>query len=108
MRILLKSKIHFAKCTETQLNSEDGLTIDKEVLQQANIYYYEQVQVINKSNGVRILTYALPGNTGQCCLNGPAAHHFDIGDELVIISYEIITPEVDLESYQPITICWDK
>ena len=86
-RTLLKSKIHYVKCTETELNYEGSITIDADIMEKADIVEYEQVQVLNKSNGERIWTYAVEGNKGQFCLNGPAARKFAVDDEIIILSY---------------------
>lgn len=75
LRYMLKSKIHRAVVTEANLNYIGSITIDKEILEAANIIENEKVTVVNVNNGQRFETYALEGERGSkvCCLNGAAA-----------------------------------
>lgn len=86
---ICKSKIHRAKVTEANLNYEGSITIDTKLLNQADIFPHELVQVVNINNGARFETYVLPGRSGSgvICLNGPAARLGQVGDILIIISY---------------------
>lgn len=89
MRIILKSKIHRAKVTETNLYYEGSITIDKDLMKKADIVEGEKVEVLNLNNGSRTETYAIEGKSGQICLNGPAARKAYAGDELIILAYAI-------------------
>jgi len=103
LRTLLKSKIHYVKCTETELEYEASIIIDRYIMEQANILEYEQVQVLNKSNGERIWTYAIKGIKDQFCLNGPSARKFTVGDKIIILSYAVMNRSIN-ETIEPIII----
>ena len=102
MRTMLKSKIHRARVTETCLNYEGSITIDKKLLRAADILPYEQVQVLNVNNGARFTTYAIEGKEGggDICLNGAAARQAVPGDVVIIITYDTVE-ESKLQDYQP-------
>ena len=87
MRIMLKSKIHRARVTETNIDYEGSITIDKRLMEEGDIIPYEQVQVLNINNGARFATYAIEGESGQICLNGAAARLVAKGDTVIILSY---------------------
>ncbi len=88
-RTLLKSKIHRATVTEADLNYEGSITIDKKLMQAADIVDFERVEVYDITNGNRIATYAIPGEAGSgtICLNGAAARLFEVGDLVIICTY---------------------
>ncbi len=87
MRIMLKSKIHRAYVTEVNIDYEGSITIDKKLMEEADILPYEQVQVLNINNGARFTTYAIEGESGEICLNGAAARLVAKGDSIIILSY---------------------
>ncbi len=91
-RIMKKSKIHTATITGLQLYYEGSVTIDQEILDQADILPGEQVQVVNLNNGERFISYTISGerNSGVIELNGPAARLAAIGDRIIIISYAMV------------------
>ena len=101
-RIMLKSKIHRATVTGADLNYEGSITIDKELLEKANIKPYEQVHIYNISNGARFETYVIEGDrgSGEICLNGAAARLVQKGDLIIIASY-IMLSESEIENYKP-------
>lgn len=86
---VLKSKIHRAVITESNLNYVGSITLDEDLIEAANIIENEKVQVVNVNNGERLETYVIRGKRGSgiCCLNGPAARKGMVGDVVVIISY---------------------
>jgi len=88
-RFMLKSKIHGATLTGTELDYEGSITIDQNLLEKADILPGEQVHVLNINNGQRFITYtiAAPKDSGTILLNGPAARLGTIGDKVIIISY---------------------
>lgn len=88
-RIMKKSKIHTATITGLELYYEGSITIDTNLLDQANILPNEQVQVVNLNNGNRLITYTIAGerDSGVIELNGPAARMAAVGDKVIIISY---------------------
>ncbi len=87
MRVMLKSKIHRASVTDCNIDYEGSITIDKKLLEVADILPYEQVEVLNINNGARFSTYAIEGEKGEICLNGAAARLAVRGDIVIILSY---------------------
>jgi aspartate 1-decarboxylase len=89
LRTMCKGKIHRATVTQANLHYVGSITIDRDLLEVANIYPYEKVQVVNVSNGARLETYAIAGapGSGVICLNGAAARLAAVGDIIIIISY---------------------
>jgi aspartate 1-decarboxylase len=88
-RTMCKGKIHRATVTQANLNYVGSITIDRDLLEAANIYPYEKVQVVNVMNGSRLETYVIAGarGSGIICLNGAAARLNSQGDIVIIISY---------------------
>ena len=86
---LLKSKLHEVTVTATELQYDGSITIDSELLQQANIIPGEQVHVLNINNGARFITYTIPApaHSGEVVLNGPAARLGTVGDNLIVLAY---------------------
>ncbi len=87
MRTMLKSKIHRAHVTETNINYEGSITIDQKLMEEADILPYEQVEVLNLNNGARFDTYAIEGEKGEICINGAAARLAIKEDIIIILSY---------------------
>ena len=89
IRTMMKSKIHRARVTESNLEYEGSVTIDEGLLENADIQEYEQVQIYNVTNGERFTTYAIRGgrDSGVICINGAAAHKAKKGDILIIVTY---------------------
>lgn len=108
-RLMLKSKIHRAVLTNANLYYEGSFTIDSELLEEANMLPYEKVSVVNINNGARFETYVIPGERGkrEFCLNGAAARKGAVGDEVIIISYSLMTDE-EINNYKPVIILVDK
>ena len=88
-RTMCKGKIHRATVTQANLNYVGSITIDQDLLDAADIYPYEKVQVVNVSNGSRLETYTIAGarGSGVICLNGAAARLNSEGDLVIIMSY---------------------
>jgi aspartate 1-decarboxylase len=86
---MCKSKIHRATITEANVHYVGSCTIDEDLLELADILPYEQVHVVNVTNGQRLVTYAIKGERGSgvICLNGAAAHKGSPGDIVIIITY---------------------
>ena len=89
MRMMLKSKIHRARVTDANLHYEGSITIDRLLMEAADILPYEQVHVLDVDNGARLETYAIDGEPGSgvVCINGAAARLVCKGDTVIIISY---------------------
>ncbi len=106
---IFKSKIHRATVTEANLNYVGSITIDEDLMDAANIYPGEKLQIVNVNNGERIETYAIRGirGSGQICLNGAAARKAEVGDIVILIAYAFMTPE-EAKSYAPINIYPDE
>ena len=92
---VVKSKIHRVKVTGADLNYIGSITIDKDLMDAANIFEGEKVQVVNNTNGERLETYAIPGprGSGEITLNGAAARKVSPGDILILMTYAIMTPD---------------
>jgi aspartate 1-decarboxylase len=101
-RTMLKSKIHRATVTGSDLHYVGSITIDQELLDAADIREHEQVQVVNVDNGARFETYTISGRrgSGEICINGAAARLVHAGDTIIVISYADYDEE-ELESYEP-------
>ncbi len=92
---VLKSKIHRVKVTNADLNYIGSITLDKKLIEAANLITGEKVQVVNVNNGERLETYVIEGEkgSGEVTLNGPAARKVQKGDVIIVISYA----QMDLE-----------
>uniref|UniRef100_A0A7V4JR85 Aspartate 1-decarboxylase n=1 Tax=Thermodesulfobacterium geofontis TaxID=1295609 RepID=A0A7V4JR85_9BACT len=90
---LLKSKIHLATVTGKNLFYEGSLTLDKEIMEKANLKPFEAVWIYNLTNGKRFETYVIEGNKGEVILNGAAARLGEIGDKIIIVSYTWVSQE---------------
>ncbi|VGO20361.1 aspartate 1-decarboxylase [Pontiella sulfatireligans] len=88
-RIMKKSKIHTATVTGLELYYEGSVTIDRNLMDMADMLPGEQVQIVNLNNGQRFVTYTISGERGSGVieLNGPAARLAAVGDKVIIISY---------------------
>lgn len=88
-RFMLRSKIHRATVTGVDLHYEGSITLDEDLLDQADILPGEQVQVLNLNNGERLMTYTIvaPRGSGTVLLNGPAARKAMPGDIVIVLTY---------------------
>ena len=93
MREMLKSKIHRARVTSVNIDYEGSITIDKLLMEAADILPYELVHVLNINNGVRFQTYAIEGERGSgvVAINGAAARLASKGDSVIILSYHSVS-----------------
>lgn len=109
MRNMMKSKIHRATVTEANLNYVGSITIDEALMEAADLWENEKVQVVNINNGARLETYVIPGprGSGVICLNGAAARHAQPGDKVIIISYALMTEE-EARSHRPRIVLMDE
>jgi len=89
---VVKSKIHRVKVTGADLNYIGSITIDKSLMEAANMIEGEKVAIVNINNGERLETYIIPGEkeSGEITLNGPAARKVAPGDIIIIISYGLM------------------
>ena len=101
-RTMMKSKIHRAIVTDSNLDYEGSITIDSHLMDKANIIPYEQVDIYNVTSGERFTTYAIRGDkdSGVICINGAAAHKAKKGDMVIIVTYGTFE-ELELENFKP-------
>jgi len=94
-RIMLKSKIHRATLTATELNYEGSIAIDGDLLREADLLPGEQVHVLNLNNGKRLITYVIeaPAGSGTVMLNGPAARLGSVGDQVIILAFVLVSED---------------
>ena len=102
MRTMLKGKIHRATVTEANVDYEGSITIDKDLMEAADMLPYEQVHVLDVDNGARLETYIIEGERGSgvICMNGAAARLIFEGDKVIIISYQTVS-EADAANVDP-------
>ncbi len=95
MRTMMSGKIHRATVTEANLDYEGSITLDPDLMDAAGILPYEQVHVVDVTNGARLETYAIQGlrGSGEICVNGAAAHLVQRGDTVIIIAYQFMGEE---------------
>jgi len=101
-RTMLKSKIHRATITDSDLHYVGSITIDSELLEAANIRENEQVHVLDIDNGARFETYTIAGvpGGGEMKINGAAARLVHTGDTIIVVS-SANYDEAELENYEP-------
>ena len=99
---ILKSKIHRVRVTEADLEYIGSITIDEALMEAADIYAGERVQVVDNTNGARIETYVIPGKRGSgcICINGAAAHLVNVGDTVIIMAYALMEPQ-EAKDFKP-------
>ncbi|HSW45814.1 MAG TPA: aspartate 1-decarboxylase [Phycisphaerae bacterium] len=107
-RFMLKSKIHRATLTGTELEYEGSITVDEDLLERAGIVPGEQVHVLNLNTGARLVTYAIPAarGSGTVLLNGPAARLGAKGDIVVILTYCLLD-EDEVGRHRPMVVLVD-
>ena len=91
MRWLLRSKIHKATVTEANLDYVGSITIDEDLIELAGLWPGEKVLIADNTNGARLETYVMVGErgAGTIRMNGASAHLINVGDELIIMGYEL-------------------
>jgi aspartate 1-decarboxylase len=107
IRIMLRAKLHRLTVTETNINYEGSITIDKKLIRSADILPGERVQVVNVNNGERFETYVIEGGSGVVCLNGAAARLAAPGDKVIVIAYAMVD-EGDAQKLKPKIILVDE
>jgi aspartate 1-decarboxylase len=108
-RFMLRSKIHRATLTGTELDYEGSIALDRDLIQAANLLPGEQVHVLNLNNAARLITYVIeaPAGSGTVMLNGPAARLGAVGDKVVILSYAAV-PEDEARALRPVVVFVDE
>jgi len=109
MRTMLKSKIHRARVTQVNLDYEGSITIDRSLMEAADLYPYERVDVLNVNNGARFSTYVIEGESGSGIigLNGAAARMAVVNDLVIIVSYRTMSDE-EARSLHPLVVHVDE
>lgn len=104
-RLMLKSKLHRVRVTDSNLEYEGSLTIDVTLMKAADILPFEMVRVYSLTTGERFETYAIEGpkGSGTISLNGAAARKGAVGDLLIIATYAIYQQE-DMDNYKPLLV----
>ena len=102
---LLKSKIHGAKVTDSNIDYEGSLTIDRDLMDTVKLLPYEKILVANMANGNRFETYAIPGKPGSgvICLNGATAHLGAAGDRLTIFAFCMLSHD-QVTGHRPLIV----
>jgi len=105
---MLYSKIHRATVTDANLNYVGSITIDEELMEEANLFVGQKVDIVNINNGERFSTYVIKGKRGNrdICLNGAAARKVHPGDKIIIIAYANMTLE-EAENFKPAVLIVD-
>ena len=93
MRTMLKSKIHRARVTDANIEYDGSITIDRTLMEAADILPCEMVHVLDLNNGARLETYAIEGGPGEICINGAAARAISKGDTIIILAYHGLPEE---------------
>ena len=95
MRVMLKSKVHRATVTDANLEYEGSITIDRELMDRADLLPGEKVLVADLTNGARVERYVIEGkrHSGVICINGAAAHLIKKGDVVIIMAFGFMNDE---------------
>jgi len=91
----LKAKLHHLRVTQSELEYEGSLTIDRDLMDAVGVLPFEKLLIADLENGNRFETYAIEGprGSGICCLNGAVAHLGKVGDRLIVMVFCQLTPE---------------
>lgn len=105
---VLKSKLHRATVTHSELEYEGSCAIDGRLMAAAGIHEYEQIQIYNITNGERFTTYAIRAedNSGIISVNGAAAHKAKPGDKVIICTYGVLAQH-EMAAYKPMLVYLD-
>ena len=108
-RTMLKSKIHRATVTEANIEYEGSITIDANLMRAADLLAYEQVDVLDVTNGSRLQTYVIEGEagSGEICINGAAAHLIKPHHKVIICSY-VQLDDAEARSWEGIRVFVDE
>jgi aspartate 1-decarboxylase len=92
MRSFFRAKIHRATVTQADLNYEGSISIDRDLMDAADIAEFEEVHLWNVTRGTRLATYAIEGERGSgvICVNGAAAHLVNVGDMIIIATFHLV------------------
>ncbi len=110
MRKFLRSKIHRATITQTDLHYEGSMTLDRDLMDAAVMDEYEFVDIVNVNNGQRFTTYVIEGERGSGVvgLNGAAARLGEPGDLVIIMTHRYENVEGDAKATKPVVVMVDE
>lgn len=96
MRFVLRSKIHMATVTDANINYIGSITIDEALIKKAGFWPGEKVLAVSNTTGARVETYIIRGrkNSGEICMNGASAHLIKIGEEIIIMGFELTDKKI--------------
>jgi len=105
---MMKAKIHRGTITQADLHYEGSITVDTDLLDQAGILPFEQVDVLDITNGARFTTYTIEGARGSGIIgvNGAAARLVQPGDLCIIVAYAQMDEDA-AKTYKPRVILLD-
>lgn len=108
LRTICRSKIHRATVTEANVDYAGSITLDAELLRAADLVPFEQVHVVDVTNGARLVTYCIEGaaGSGTVCMNGAAARLMSAGDKIIILAYAQVSAE-ELKDLRPKVVLVD-
>ena len=97
MRILVRSKLHKATVTEANPDYVGSITIDADLVEKCGFWPGEKVLVVSNDSGERLETYVIVGErgSGNICMNGGAARRIKIGEEIIVMAFEISDKPVE-------------
>jgi aspartate 1-decarboxylase len=100
MRSLIRSKIQKAIVTQADIHYTGSITIDQDLIKRVGLWAGEKVLVVSVTSGARLETYVIPGerHSGVISMNGAAAHLIKIGEELIILGFEISDQPVEMKN----------
>jgi aspartate 1-decarboxylase len=102
---MMKSKVHRATVTDANLHYVGSITVDRDLMDAADLREFEQVAVVDIDNGARLETYVIEGprGSGAICLNGAAARLVSPGDKVILISYADYE-DAELDGFEPTVV----
>lgn len=100
MRWVLRSKIHKARVTQANVDYIGSITIDEDLVEKAGLWHHERVLVVDNTNGSRLETYVMVGerNSGIICMNGASAHLVMVGDEIIVMGFELTDKPIEAQN----------
>ena len=102
-RRMMKSKIHRATVTGTEVDYAGSISLDPDLMKRADIVPWEQVAVLDVDNGARFETYAIEGESGQVQVNGAAARLVEPGHRIIVITYADYD-DAELSGFEPVVV----
>jgi aspartate 1-decarboxylase len=101
-------KLHCVKVTAARLDYEGSITIDRKLMDAADIAPFQLVHINSMSNAVHWETYAIPGGPGEIQLNGCPARLFQPGDKVIVLSLEQMTRQEAAKVKQKVVLVGPK